>query len=157
MRRTSEILLLAALTVAASGCDYVRMLAGRPTSADIEAKRELIEIERLRRQVEADSAAAAALNQEELPDVAETLPDAVKTPKPGYYVVIGMFSDEANVDRLRAAMMREGVTPVVFQYTDRLVAVTLEPAADLSLAKDRRDWAGQFSFCPKDTWILELK
>ncbi|MCF0176670.1 MAG: hypothetical protein HUJ94_07520, partial [Bacteroidales bacterium] len=40
MKRINIILLLAAVLLSVQGCDFVRSLAGRPTSADLEVMRK---------------------------------------------------------------------------------------------------------------------
>ena len=49
MRKITLILALAAL-ILCQGCDAFRFLAGRPTSADLEAKRAVIEAARAERE-----------------------------------------------------------------------------------------------------------
>ena len=45
MRKISLIILTVVGLTLVSGCDFFRILAGRPTSKDIEAKRQFIEQE----------------------------------------------------------------------------------------------------------------
>lgn len=58
MKRTLTYITIVALAISLSGCDYVRKIAGRPTSEDIEQMKEELEIAELRRQLAEYKAAA---------------------------------------------------------------------------------------------------
>ncbi len=55
MRKYTSFILLLCVLLSISACDFLRKAAGRPTSADIEAKRELIIQDSLAKKAIADS------------------------------------------------------------------------------------------------------
>lgn len=159
--------LLASL-LAVSSCDFFRHLAGRPTSADIEAKREYILRTEMEHQARIDSLARV---QKQLSDslalldsVRKSSSNMITTSKLGnlggqklpyrYYIVVGAFSNKDNASRLASKLDAEGFSPTVVPYRNGFTAVAICPSntlsevyASLKSVKDRK-------FCPADAWVL---
>ena len=156
MRRVLPVIVLV-LSVAfmATGCDFFRVLAGRPTSKDIEAKRELI----LRSSEQPVSTGQA----EAKPDtVARERPNSPQTvSKPGekkrFYVIMGAFSSRENAERYADRIKGFGYEPEFFGFTEGRTAVGIGGTDDQEEAKAfMKELKGQ-DFCPEGVWILDRK
>lgn len=175
MRKTVLILALAACTLLAGGCDFFRTLAGRPTSADIAVKRQVLEQAAVEReQARRDSISAVQAAQKAVEDSLAVMAQLSGTPKltvatrrfdaattaaidHRYYVMVGAFADPVNVrgcmDKLEAAgfkavpmkFLSGGFTAVAVNPTDRIV----EAFASLNKVTELK-------FVPKDSWILDV-
>jgi hypothetical protein len=172
----NKILVISAflLTVLVSGgCDMFRSLAGRPTSADIEAMRvelaarEAAEaarrdsLERAAREAEAEAARIAAAL-----DSLGSMKGFLRTParlgglakgsEPSskYCIVIGSYLDRANALKYSEKLTAEGFPSEAVSFRNGFTTVGVCPTdnpADL-LASLRR--VRQQKFCPKEVWIL---
>ena len=150
------------------GCDFFRSLAGRPTSADIAAKRERIELEEAAHQRQLDS---IKLVQKQISDSLSTL-DSLRKAKESiistrqlsprgqetlpyrYYVIIGAFSTPANADRQAAKAEAAGYPATAIPFKNGFTAVGICPSNSLpevyaSLRDVRKE-----AFCPAAAWIL---
>ena len=151
-----------------SGCDFLRRLAGRPTSEDIEAKRELIRQEQAAHQARLDSlkriekAAADSLemldrikNSGEMMLPVSTLrrADAMKLAH-RYYIVVGAFSDSANAAWLAERIEKSGFEVVKIPYGNGFTAVGAAGTDSLAGLWDNLGKVKAAEFCPKDVWIL---
>lgn len=88
-----------------TGCDFLRAVAGRPSSSDLALMREQIEEEKMAE--EAAAKAAADSVAQEVQVVEETpVKTAVKTPE--FVVVVGSFGDEENADRYVKRLVENG-------------------------------------------------
>ena len=151
-----------------SGCDFLRRLAGRPTSADIDAKREQIRLEQAAHQARLDSLKriekAAADSLEMLDRIKESgemmLPvstlrraDAMKLTH-RYYIVVGAFSDASNAAWLADRIERSGFEVVKIPYGNGFTAVGAAGTDSLAGLWDNLGKVRAAEFCPKDVWIL---
>lgn len=144
--RTVFLMLFAALLL--QGCDDVRALLGKPTSADIAAMRDSINTVRALRKAEAarpDTVAAPP---------ADTLPSPAALPATGqplcrYNVVAGAFSDRANAAKLESSLREAGYSPVGVKMKNGLFMVcaistddapAAQKVADEMLAGGREVW-----------------
>lgn len=155
-----------------TGCDFFRVLAGRPTSRDIETKK----IEILRAEQEAELAAEQArLEEERLQKVAKDSLAALDSisqfggsvlnpAKLGglfatklearYSVIIGAFMLRSNAEALFKKAKAAGYSPSLISFNNGMVAVGVCPSNTIIEAKEglkkvRMEW-----FCPVDVWIL---
>lgn len=179
MRKAIAILALTAVTVSVSSCDMFRAMVGRPTSADIAAKKAKIEqMEALKQQqaAAADSAEAVAQAVEE--QVRESVADSLAAAealkasgtkvaesrlltaearsslKSRYYIIVGVFSSCENASKLVSKITSKGYEACVIAYRSGLSAVGVCPSNTLSEAcASLKVLAGE-SFCPADAWIL---
>lgn len=170
MRRTTKLMLFVVTALVACGCDYVRMLAGRPTSADIAAKKERIEMAELRKKAVADSLAEVQRRIKDSISVRELLEHQGRIHnardlrnfrqtalKPGYYIILGAFSNLSNADNLRQSALDEGVDVIMIDCPSGLHVISVEPEQDLVSAGSRMNSVSGFPFFPKDAWILEVQ
>ena len=166
-----KLLLIAAFAAALSllgGCDFFRKMAGRPTSADIQAKRELIEKEEAGHRARLDSlkmvekAMADSLNLIDsiLAMQSSVIPagnlQGLRTSKltKHYYIVIGAFSVEANSEKMISKAEARGYECVKIPFANGCVSVGIcgtdvLSEAFASLRKVRKE-----PFCPADVWVL---
>lgn len=166
MKRFVTIVILGCALTLLGGCDFMRSIAGRPTSKDIEAKKAAIAADELVQKARLDSLAAVKkLEADSLKAVNElpVLVDMVPVGKTGnkavlehrYYIVIGAFSNAANAKRLADRYNSAGYESVLLPYRSGFTAVALCPAdkiADLhaSFLRLQADSAN----CPKEMWVL---
>ena len=174
--KRSVILIFACAALLLSGCDFVRTLAGRPTSADLEVKRSAIErvenavryqarvdsLERVRIR-QADS--LAALDARLLDSLTQT-PGAILSPaKMGglsttdalsrYYIVVDTFWSRSSAERKLSECYTAGYRDAtVIRFRNGLFAVVVCPSNSLNeTLKKLRELRGN-GICPPDGWIL---
>lgn len=152
-----------------TGCDALRKLAGRPTKAEIEAKR----LELLRQQEASHQARIDSLKkvEKELADsltLAGTLRQSQGTVlNPGaigglfttkleykYYVVVGAFIFRRNAENLHKTVQAKGYVPTIINFRNGFNAIGLCPTNDLNAALASLRKVRQEDFCPEDVWIL---
>lgn len=166
-----KILLMAAVAaglVAVTGCDFVRSIAGRPTSTEIAAKKAEIEAaEAAKAQAAAEEAArqeaarreaecAAALDESGV--VMKTAAEMRRLDISGldapYYISAGAFGSKANADRLAAKAREAGFEAVLAPLGSSMTSVLLCPShSKTELYEALTALKGQ-AFCPADAWIL---
>ena len=169
MRRSLTIvsvLLSAALLV--TGCDFFRVLAGRPTSKEIEAKR----VEILRASVRNNHAAkkdkdAATTQQGDGPSTGSGTGDVTGSgPSTGsgtgkekkrFYVIMGAFSSRENAERYAEKIKEYGYEPEFFGFTEGRTAVGIGGTDDPEEAKSFMNKLKGQDFCPGGVWILDRK
>ena len=163
------IVLMGLSLFAVTGCDFFRQLAGRPTSADIEAKRlEILIAEQQaaqarldslmkQQQIAKDSLAAldsiaqyggTILNPAKLGGLFATRLEA------RYYVIVGAFRVRANAENLLQKAKTAGYEPALISFNTGLIAVGLCPCSNVVDAKDALKKVKTEKFCPKDVWVL---
>lgn len=173
--RKSVILSLALAALLLSGCDFLRSLAGRPTSEDLDAKRAVIErerdaaryraridsLERVRRRM-ADS--LAALEVHLLDSLSQTKGTILNPSKLGglyttkleakYYIVVGAFRTRSYAERKLTSCNEAGYTATIISFRNGLLAVAVLPSDSLNeTLKSLRELRGN-GICPQDGWIL---
>lgn len=162
MRKIVVLTLLSAMFLA-SGCDMFRRIAGRPTSAEIEARRQNIEVEnakiealKKRQQEQADSLAVVdSIRRMEtdvhtLSEIGELYTTALDH---RYYIIVGSFRKDSNAEAMLRQASDAGYVPVKIAFPG-YTAVGVCPAdriedAFLSLKSIKRE-----NFTPSDVWIL---
>ena len=163
------IVLMGLSLFAVTGCDFFRQLAGRPTSADIEAKRlEILIAEQQaaqarldslmkQQQIAQDSLAAldsiaqyggTILNPAKLGGLFATRLEA------RYYVIVGAFRVRANAENLLLKAKNAGYEPALIRFNTGLIAVGLCPCSNVVDAKDALKKVKTEKFCPMDVWVL---
>jgi len=174
--KRSVILILASAALLASGCDFVRTLAGRPTSDDLAVKRSTIEraenvaryqaridsLERVRAHL-ADS--LAALDAYLLDSLSQTKGTILNPTKMGglyttklasrYYIVVGAFRTRSYAERKLTKCNEAGYTnATIISFRNGLLAVAVCPSNSLNeTLRKLRELRGN-GICPQDGWIL---
>jgi len=173
MKKTLIWWILAALLLVQS-CDFVRTLAGRPTSEQLEQIRleriareeaahqaRLDSLERVRQHM-ADS--LAALEAHLLDSLSQAKGTVLNPSKLGglfttkletkYYIVVGAFRNRAYAERKLNACNAAGYTATIISFRNGLLAVAVCPSNDLNeTLKNLKKLRGT-TVCPKDGWIL---
>ncbi|MGN0190903.1 MAG: SPOR domain-containing protein [Candidatus Cryptobacteroides sp.] len=167
MKRT-VLIFLALCSLMLCSCDFFRGLAGRPLSADIEAKREKIELmlrqkeqQRLDslariRSFETDSLAAVAKLAELSAVILEagSLGGLVEQAESGYCVVVGSFKNGSNAVRL-AEKLSGNYDAKVRAFNNGMFAVTLCDCRSIVPLAGAYEKILNEKFCPTDVWILK--
>ncbi len=155
--RLSVILL--SVTVMVTGCDFFRVLAGRPTSKEIEAKR----VEILHRAVQQSQDSVKVDRSPVKPGVTEEAAEPVRPAgttsgeKKRFYVIMGAFSSRENAERYAERVRTFGYEPEFFGFTEGRTAVGIGGTDDAEQAKAfMKELKGQ-DFCPDGVWILDRK
>ena len=171
MKKIAVIASLTAVLLSISGCDFFRTLAGRPTSADIAQKRELIAHEEFQHKHRLDSLKAV---QKQISDSLAYI-DSIKSAKSSvktssqissssrgalssrYYIIIGSFANAENAERLASVVSGEGFGVQLIEYRNGFTAVGACPTDDLAEAYKSLKAVSEKRWCPKEAWILETK
>lgn len=173
MKRT-VIIALAFCAILASGCDFVRTIAGRPTAEKLEAiRQEQIRQEEERHQARLDSMKKA---QQQMADSLAALEaflldslshskGVLKSPAnlgglgtseldSKYYIVVGAFRDIANARRKQSACYDAGYPAQIVNFRNGLNAVAVCPSGTLAEVMDKLKTLKKNSVCPSDAWLL---
>ena len=170
LMRKSVIFLMFLTMLAATGCDFFRILAGRPGSKDIDAKRVLImkaeeaalqarldSIRIVEEKVVSDSLNAITSLSEEgviIADASRLGGLASDRPDSRYYIIIGVFRERTNARKL-AEQAEEGGFPAELLDCKRgMIAVGVCPSDKIARTFEDLNRLRSESFCPKDSWIL---
>ncbi|MBO4426896.1 MAG: hypothetical protein J5771_00225 [Bacteroidales bacterium] len=168
LRKITLAVCLAAVLVTAGGCDAFRRLAGRPTSAEIAAKRELILQEEAAHQARLDSLKLieeAMADSLRLVDSITALPSSiipagevrglmVSGLNCRYYVVVGAFSKESNIAKMQGLAAEKGYVTVRIPFDNGFTAVGICGTDVLSEAYASLRRVKAEDFCPEDVWVL---
>ena len=180
-----HIVLLLLVAYAATGCDFFRRLAGRPTSSEIEAMRQAIALKEEARKQEAPDTVSAvpetvavqeAPKATEAPKTAEA-PKTVETPKPAvqpapvketvssssteadgkkrYYIIVASFSKIENAERCAERMADRGYPGELLKFKGGYTAVGVLGTDDMQEAQASLKELKRQDFCPQGVWILD--
>ena len=168
MRKVLAYSAVILLCLSAVSCDFLRKSVGRPTSADIAAKKEYIEVQEALKQARLDSLAKVEAQLADSVRAVETL-SAQKAFLLGsgrlgglasaslpyrYYTIIGAFSNSDNAGRLAAKASAAGLRTVKILCKNGYTAVGVEPASKVVDVLANLEKIRSYDFCPKDVWIL---
>lgn len=167
-RFISGIICLSLFVICISGCDFIRTLAGRPTSGDIEAKRSQIKADLDRKAAEKDSAdavlrkqmlQAASLDSLKASgctfiNVSDVRVRIMSELKSKYYIVCGAFADKSNAERMAAKLLENGCNSELIPYKNGSTAVGASPSDDISEIYGQFVALHQGKLIPEDSWIL---
>ena len=169
--KKSYILLVIVSLVCLTGCDFMRKLAGRPTSEDVELKRiEILRAEEAALQARLDSLRSVEqrMMQDSLNalDSIRQLGGSILNPaslgglfatklESRYYIILGSFRSRANAEGLFNVAKDAGYKPALISFgKGGLIAVGVSPVNKLSDAFAALNSVKKEKFCPKDVWIL---
>lgn len=167
------ILAIATLTLVTS-CDFVRTLAGRPTSAQLEQIRlQKMAAEEARHQAVLDSMAQAekamaealAAREQELLDSLTQAKGTVLNPsklgglfttklESKYCIVVGAFRNRSNAERKLTQCNEAGYTATIVSFRNGLLAVAVCPSDNLEETLKTLKQLRGTEVCPQDGWIL---
>lgn len=163
-----KLVCLSFFALCISGCDFIRSLAGRPTSEDIEAKKVIIKAEHDREVARRDSADAVlrlqALQAASLDslkasgcafinvsDLRVTITSELSSK---YYIVCGAFSDQSNAARMAAKLLENDCKSELIPYKNGSTAVGASPSDDISEVYRQYVRLHEGKLIPVDSWIL---
>lgn len=175
-KNATVVLLLSAFLL--SGCDFLRTLAGRPSSSDINRMRMEITAaersERLEQEALAAMKEAAEVKEGEAPEDYVPVMDSLRRKGvPVYtgsrmrgvlsegldrrfYIVTGSFKDSANAERLSSKYAAKGYDSRVIRFGSGYDGVSAGAFNRLSEADEARKSGMEKGDFPKDTWILVI-
>lgn len=160
--------LLLVSSVLLTGCDFVRSALGRPTSADIEAKRQLIlEENRLAAEEKAKAEAAEKYSRDSLAaldsfagrgtqmKLRSALPATiVSAPELRYCIIAGAFGTPSNAEKLQSDLAEKGFKAGILVYKSGIRAVGVTPTDDIVELYNSYDRLVGENIIPADAWIL---
>lgn len=164
----SGMLLVLLGTSVLQGCDAFRRLAGRPTSDEIAAKREMIQREEAAHQARMDSLSRIEKAKADSLALLDKMKDAgemflsvtslrrantLKLDK-RYYIIVGAFSSSDNASWLASKITNAGYEVEKIPYGNGFTAVGVAGTDALAHLWDNLQKVRTESFCPKDVWIL---
>lgn len=168
--KKSVILLMLAASLTVTGCDFFRVLAGRPTSKDIDAKRvqimkaeesalqaRLDSIRRVEEKIVSDSLAAldSLVSQGVIISDASRLGGLVEEGQGARYcIVVGVFRERDNARKLALQAESAGFTAQLLDCKRGMIAVGICPSDRIARTFEDFRRLRSESFCPKDAWIL---
>ncbi len=172
MKKT--LILAVMLLSVVSSCDFVRTLAGRPTSARLEEMREeRMRAEEARHQAVLDSmeraekalAEALAAREQELLDSLTQAHGTVLNPsrlgglfttklESKYYIVVGAFRNRTFAERKLTQCNEAGYTATIISFRNGLLAVSVCPSDNLEETLKKLKQMRGTEVCPADGWIL---
>lgn len=172
MKKT--LILLAVLLLSVTGCDFIRTLAGRPTSAQVETiRKEKIAAEEARHQAVLDSMeqakqaladSMARLEAHLLDSLSQAKGTVLNPSKLGglfttkldtkYCIVVGAFRNRAYAERKLKACNAAGFTATIISFRNGLLAVSVCPSNDLNQTLKTLKRLRGTDVCPEDGWIL---
>lgn len=161
--------MLAVMTIV-TGCDFFRVLAGRPTGKDIDARRvEIMKSEEAALQVRLDSirlaeekvAADSLAALDSLAAQGIVITGASRLGGLGadvsahrYHIIAGAFRDKANARKLADKAESEGYEAELIECRTGIIAVGLCPSDRIAVTYNAMQRLRHESFFPKDSWIL---
>ena len=172
MKKTLILALSAVLLV--TGCDFVRTVAGRPTSAQLEQiRKERMAAEEARHQARLDSMAKAekamaealAAREAQLLDSLTQAKGTVLNPsklgglfttklESKYYIVVGAFRTRSYAERKLTQCNSLGYTATIISFRNGLLAVAICPSDNLEETLKTLKKLRGTEVCPQDGWIL---
>lgn len=172
MKKTFLIIMAAAVLV--TGCDFVRTLAGRPTSAQLEQMRlNRIAAEEAAHQARLDSMAKAekalaeslAAREAQLLDSLTQARGTVLNPstlgglfttrlESKYYIIVGAFRTRSYAERKLNQCNGAGYTATIISFRNGLLAVGICPSDNLEETLKTLKQLRGTEVCPQDGWIL---
>lgn len=175
MKKVLAIFVFAVILFSLGACDFLRGIAGRPSSAQINEKRARIERAEAMKAARRDSLERARLDSVARVEryVADSLyaVDSLvhcgklrkassfssisrKSLEYRCYVVAGAFSNERNAIKLAGRYADAGFESLVFKYRSGLNAVLLAPSDRISDAFEAYRRIVKLPFASKECWML---
>ena len=174
--RIVNILLLSAALVVVSGCDFFRVLAGRPTSAEIEELRaeiERVEAEELKARLDSIEKAKVRMMRDSIARqdslaivdaiVSKSGPFLAPTRfrglvegdfKARFYVAVGVFRSRANAEGFMAKVERHGYEADLFAFNNGKFTIGVCPSDRIKDLQESLRVISTDPFFPKGAWVL---
>ena len=159
----SLIIVCSLLLPVLGGCDFLRRVAGRPTSSDIEAKTEFIACEQAAAMAREEAAARERKRVADSIALMDSLSrsntvvsgrELAHSLEARYYVIVGSFGKESNASAFARKTEAAGYPATLIAYKNGFTAVGICPSHDIAGAAAALRKVRQESFCPAGAWIL---
>lgn len=158
------LLILAILCV--SGCDFLRRVAGRPTSTELERKAEKLEAVRAGKEKAAMQDSLKAVTAGKIEDALRELAlmqvkvssesrfgSPVRPLQNKYNVIAGVFRKSASAAKIVEAARKKGYNAFLIAFTGGVNAVCLAGADSPEGFPEMINGAKKDGLCPSDGWI----
>lgn len=172
MKRT--LILAFALLTLVSSCDFIRSIAGRPTSQQLEqirqdkiAREEALQqarIDSLKRVQQAMEDSLAAMEKRLLDSLSQVSGTILNPSALGglfttrletkYYIIVGAFRNRSYAERKLEACNAAGYTGTIISFRNGLLAVGIYPSNNLQEIVRKLQEIRGTGICPKEGWIL---
>lgn len=175
MNRTLKLVCaICSALVLLEGCDFVRTLAGRPTSVQIERMRSSIQRADSVRKAQQLEASDSLKNLHSSDSTAaeeyiKTSRTVLRTPSEcrseidlyslpaDYYVMLGSFKSPENAGNFQALLSKSGyVDPKIIPFSNGLRGVAIPVTGDVVQLRDVLLKIRSERFCPPDFWVLRI-
>lgn len=168
MKKVTTYITLVIIFLNITSCDFLRRVAGRPTSADIAIKSETLELRR--QQVEDSLRFVAALEAARRDSIAVAtrvrdlgvkisdvffFGDPTEPLQCRYNLIIGVYKTGAMASRQIREVESKGFTPFQIYFKDGVRAIALASDDNLASLADVIESARNAGVLPKDAWIYE--
>ena len=145
---------VAVLSLFVSSCDFMRSLAGRPTSSELQSETNVNDAHK----DEASYTMKKRQGRLVVPFAyTHTNSELESTPEHSYYVLVGTYRKKPTMDKMIADVQAAGYEAFLLRYTNGLTSVALLPCDDLGMAIDSYADIKQEKFCPRDACVLIAK
>ena len=169
-----SLIIALALVTLVSSCDFVRTLAGRPTSAQLEQiRQQRMAAEEARHQATLDSMdrvqkhmadSLEALEKYLLDSLTQAKGTVLNPSKMGglyttkleakYCIVVGAFRNRYYAERKLKECNNAGYTATIISFRNGLMAVSVCPSNSLAETLKTLKQLRGTGICPPDSWIL---
>jgi predicted esterase YcpF (UPF0227 family) len=169
-----SLIIALALVTLVSSCDFVRTLAGRPTSAQLEQiRKQRMAAEEARHQATLDSMdrvqkhmadSLEALEKYLLDSLTQAKGTVLNPSKMGglyttkldakYCIVVGAFRNRYYAERKLKECNNAGYTATIISFRNGLMAVSVCPSNSLAETLNTLKQLRGTGICPPDSWIL---
>ena len=142
--------------MAATGCDFLRKVAGRPTSAQLEAAVAVREAqEQAQHQARLDSARRVAQAVEDSLKAVQTQAQAVAPVEIRNFIIVGTFSEPKNAEKKKRMLEADGYKVEIFNFRSGKKGVGIEGAVTAAETKRVMQELIRKGVCSQGSWILE--
>lgn len=167
--KKSLILISLVSILVLNGCDAFRKLAGRPTAAELEAKRvEINEAREAAHRARIDSlkkVEKALADSLAILDSLKQMNGTILNPSAmgglfttkldyRYYIVVGAFTQRSNAEVLLEKVQKAGFVGTMISFRNGFNAIGICNTDNLNQAFLSLKKVQEEDFCPDDAWIL---
>ncbi len=169
MRKVLLPVILCAAALSVSSCDFLRSLAGRPTSEQLKSASQSSEV--TAPAVEEDTLAVEIAQDQvqeyemvrrhgrlNVPFAYTHTNSSLKTiPEHTYYILVGTYRQKPTLNKMVSDAKKAGYEPCLLEYSNGLVSVGLLPCDRIEQAIDAYATVKKEKFCPGDACVLIAK
>lgn len=135
-----------------SSCDWLKHTLGMKTSQEIERMMQLENEAKQRMKLQQDSLEAVQAAAEAVEKAAGT-----SDLNSRFYVILGSFKEQTNIDSMLDMAKACGFNPVVIPLTNGFTMVASSGHATLPEACSAKIRVEELDICPYDIWIYDVE